>query len=247
MKTLIAIAISIELVSCAQSTLVLKQIHLQEDLLCQAYRTDSLQLLEQFFTHWQRDRAPLSRDNRANLSAIHRTVYQIFEDFANDELEKYPNAYSGSPFCMIQNEIQFSVEDTAKFSRSFSSQDFSEVIEDFKPLPSSLQAKVVYVTPRYEKLLEDFIKGNCPGSGKRTYDHPWPGWPRANFLEQMVQLRASLLGFHIHTLPRVSVRLNSTLLQAFVYSSHGNIWRTDLFRNAGRKWVYVESFGFAIE
>jgi hypothetical protein len=247
MKTFFAIAISLELVSCAQSPFVLKQIHLQEDLLCQAYRTDSLQLLEQFFTKWQNNRLPLSRDNRARLSEIHQTVYQIFEDFINYEIEKYPHAYRGSPFCMIQNEIDFSVVDTSTFHRSFSNYDFSDAIDDFRPLPSSLHAKVVYVTPPYETILQNFIRGQCPGSGKRTYDQPWPGWPRASFLEQMVQLRASLGGFHIHTLPRVSVRLNSTLSQAVVYSYHGNISQSDLYKNAHGRWQYVMPISSSIE
>jgi hypothetical protein len=247
MKTLVAIAISVELVSCAQSPFVLKQIHLQENLLCQAYRTDSLQLLEQFFTNWQRDRAPLSPDNRAKLSPIEQTVYQVFEDFINDALEKHPNAYTGSPFCMIQNDIQFSVVDSATFAHSFSNHDFSDAIDDFRPLPSRLRSNVVYVTPLYETLIENFIKGHCPGSGKRTYDQPWPGWPRANFLEQMVQLRASLGGFHIHTLPRLSVRLNSTLSQAIVHSNRGNFFGTDLFRKTNGRWEYVKMIGWSIE
>lgn len=249
MKTLIAFAMSSGLISCAPSVTAIVPLRLQfqEDLLCQAFRTDSLQLLEQFFNNWQRDRIPLSRDNRTHLSDVHRAVYEIFEDFSDRELASVPDRYTRSPFCMIQNEILFSLVDTSHFDDSMASKAVMDTIENFKPLPSSLRSRVVHVTPRYETLLQDFIKGTCPGSNKRAYDKPWPGWPRANFLEQKVHLSASLLGFRIHTLPWVSVQLDSTLTQALVKWSRGNIWGTDLFRVTNGRWEHVKSMGWAIE
>jgi hypothetical protein len=247
MKPLVALGILIGLVSCAPPPLVIKHYQPQEDLLCQAYRTDSLQLLEQFFTNWQRNRVPLPHEDRAKLSEIHQIVYRLFEDYCDEDLNKDSSGYSRYPFCIIQNQIQYSVVDTAVFARSYSSHDYSDTIKDFRPLPESLRSKVVYVTPRYELILQSFIKGNCPGSAKNAYERLWRGWPTAGFLEQMVRLRASLLGFHIHSLPWLSVRLNSTLSQAVVDSYRGNTWSTDLYRIANGRWVHTESLGFSIE
>jgi hypothetical protein len=112
-------------------------------------------------------------------------------------------------------------------------------LKDFRPKPNLLSNKIIYKNNLYDKTLDDFIKSDCGEDNETKYnDLTWRGWPRANFLEQVVHIRAAMLGFSYHTLPYVSLDFNSDLSEVIIHSSYTNRWTSELFAKSDGKWKY---------
>lgn len=218
--------------------------------LCEAYYDDSETLLKTFFEQWEKEIKPITGSELKILSDTLHNVYTIYDVYCNYELEKYPQAFRDCPYYIIQNEIKYTISDQEHISYPIpdSTIILSKQITNFRPFPQNINKKYVYASSLYKAVLESFITDKH-GEEKKSkyYNNPWPGWPRANFLEQIVQLRAGLLGFHYYTLPYISLDFNKNMNEVIIESRLGNTWTSELFILKNDVWVYRRSYNFSIE
>ena len=171
-----------------------------KDQLCEAFQADSISLLNLFFEERHKSKKPFSDFEFTFVSDTVKMIYKVYNDFCNREIEKNPGYYN-LHYCIIQNQIkcQISILEHLDHYIPDSCILISNTITDFHPFPEQIKNKTVYKAKLYDSVLEDFIKSNC-GEYNETkyYDLTWRGWPRANFLEQVIHVRAAIMGLASH-------------------------------------------------
>jgi hypothetical protein len=206
--------------------------------LLNAYDNKSLTMLKQFYTQWQSEIKPISKKERSKLSDTLQKVYQVFEFYSN--LNEKPNRYNRSLYCMVQNQIEFSITnvDHITFPLPDSLLIKKDTLIDFRPIHKKLQSKIVYLSPLYLSVLKSFVNQDTLQINdveKKMYDKvDFPGWPHANFLANITEIRASTMGFLFTTFPDLDIEFNKNMDEAIVNSSIGfSFWGELLVKQSG--------------
>ena len=219
-----------------------------EDQLCEAFEDDSIPLLNRFFEEWHQLKKPITDFEFENTNDTVRILYNVFNDFSNTEIRKYPKLFN-SPYCIIQSTLKFRISSRKHLDYPLPALTIIVVdtLKDFRPAPNLLSSKIIYKNDFYDKILDDFIKSDCGEDNEKKYnDLTWRGWPRANFLEQVVHIHAALLGFSYHTLPYVSLDFNKDLSEVIIHSSLASSWTSELFALREGKWKFIKYFYTAV-
>ena len=212
--------------------------------LCEAFNEDSIPLLNLFFEEWHNSKKPFSDFEFNYASDTVKMIYKVFNNFCNREIEKNPGYYN-SHYCIIQNQIKYQISTLEHLNYPIPDSCIliSKTITDFRPFPNKIKNKTVYKSKLYDSVLEDFIKSDCGKENEtKYYDLTWRGWPRANFLEQVVHIRAAMMGFSYQTLPFVSLDFNKNMNEVIIHSSLASSWTSELFVLSEGKWKFIKSF-----
>ena len=243
---LIQICFLFFLPSCATTSLQ----NIKENQLCEAYEKDSIALLNNFFNNWANEIKPISNNEILKLSDTLKIVYKVYENFTHNRLIKYRNVYNTTKYCMVQNEIEFRISNENLLLNPILPSEivYSKILLNFRPVINDLGSQIVYVNHLYASVLRSFIKSKCGGKTNSKYSgDPWNCWPRANFLSKVVSLRASLMGFHFHTLPEISLTFNKSLNEVIISACFGSMWTEELYVLSKDGWKFKESFSTTIE
>lgn len=212
------------------------------NILCNAYEKNSIEQLRKFFNMWHKEITPLSKNEKAKLNDQDKIVYKIFEDYTDYYLTSNLNLFNKKQYIMLQNEIDYFLYDSKNTS-------VKHIIYNFTPLPNNIDSsKIVFVSPTYKVTIKSFIETKCESRYESKYKKkPWPGWPKANFLERITHLNASLLSFHIYTAPYVSIRINPKKRESVIEWKLGFASGADLFCFVNNKWIFKEGLSRSIE
>jgi len=132
----------------------------QAELLEQAYREKSNDLLEQFFTIWRNEIPTISEIEFSNLNDTLKQAYNVFAVF-------YKACNVDAEYLMVQNEMDIVITDTLyciekqEFSVKFfyKTNSFTR-IKDFRPKINCEDKKPVYMSEEYRNILNDFLQKN---------------------------------------------------------------------------------------
>ncbi|MGB8319437.1 MAG: hypothetical protein WCE54_14985 [Ignavibacteriaceae bacterium] len=243
---LIQICFLFLLQSCATTSLQ----KIKENQLCEAYEEDSIALLNNFFDNWSNEIKSISNNEKLKLSDTLKTVYKVYGVFIHNHLTKYHNEYNATKYCMVQNEIKFRItNDNLLLNPILPSEiAYSKNLLNFRPVINDLGSQIVYVNYLYASALNSFIKGKCGKKTNSKYSgEPWNCWPRANFLSKVVSLSASMMGFHFHTLPEISLTFNKSLNEVIISACFGSIWTKELYVLSEDRWKFKESLSTTVE
>lgn len=221
----------------------------QQKLLHEAFCNDSLPLLNQFFENWHKEIQPVTYIKRLIMPGIHQAVYKVYESFCNYEIEKNQEIYEYYPYCIAQNRIPFKVLSCIHLDETFSESDIikKDTVSDFRALPGKLKTNIVYATPAYTKILNNYLKNTCACAKHNEDTSDSSKISQVNFLHKLVFLRCNMGGLILSSLPLVRIIFNNNQSEAIVYWNGGGFGGSSLFILADGEWKFKESLVTWIE
>jgi len=199
----------------------------QEELLNLAYQNKSNGMLGEFFSRWQQEIQPISEQEFASQSEIEQTIHEIFEKFYDP---RYPSKlggsewgdklYQGHSYFIVHNKLYYrqvdepGSENTLWFSSREEYEQFvatRDSIDNFRPRLDFSKTKVVYLTEKYESLLNDFLGRDLSQVGESNIANPaqaeGESQNRLQFLKKKANIIPGHWGFSWHILTHPEIRL----------------------------------------
>lgn len=235
------------------------------NFLCDAYQTLDYDKLDLFFNEWYQKSTPISKEEFAQLSKVHKATYNLYHAFyypfgiddsylskddkkhfnSNpDSLEEFYLPYKAVEYIVIQNHIDIKVASNIWeiLKPDFSDAEPNIVAEDsvitFRPNLKLKNKKVLYLTDKYDSSITRFIDGHF-----NIFQQPDT---LAHYKLQFLKKKIWVLpghwgGIHIETLPLVqSIVYNKQLWLAKVYFRA--TWYSGgdaLYVRLGNKWFEI--------
>lgn len=125
-------------------------------ILEKAYNEQSLDLLQTFITNWENSFSPISCVQFEELTETEKKVYRMYTSYYNPfNIKQYQGSdvedgrYAKEKYIIVQTDMRYSFKG-----------ETSTNILNLRPNFDSLDAKVLYLTEQYEKLLDEFFDYN---------------------------------------------------------------------------------------
>lgn len=172
-------------------------------------RLDSLKF---FFDEWNKSILPNAdsfvkqNDTLISVYAIFKKMYKPYNlsELGNWEIADSFNI--GFPYCVIQNNIYFSVVPSDTLNNYSSLQGDIDTITDFRPQTGIEKYKILYLVPEYHVALDSFLAGAN-------------NLPKAEAIRNFIPLTHAHSGsyWHLGTFPLIeTITLNRKLNEAIV-------------------------------
>ncbi len=224
----------------------------QEELLGIAYQEKSVDKLNAFFERWQAEISPITDSEYNNLMPVEKEIYKIHKTIfkPNDEnMIRSVNGPSisikGKSIIIIQDRFGYIIDDSLRSLMDLRSQDTIHYpIVNFRPNMNIPDYSVVYLTRKYETILDNFLGEEFGPFGEGSVMNP--SHPRGEsklrhqFLELVVRIIPGHWGgyWHFATHPAIGyITINSELTRALLDYRAGWGGRSIELYREGEDWV----------
>ncbi len=223
----------------------------QKQRLINAFATGSLEGLNQFFANWHALSTPIGQVERQSLATAVAHAYSIFENFYRPYDEIVGNQpLSEAPCFIVQGAVIVTIRPTLerdKFGEYDSEPLEKFVVKDFNPRLPKIQARSVYLTEGYERMLSCFLGGEhlpigWSGDVMATPTAIKASLRRQEFLQHMATIiRGHWSGWRIISDPKViSIDFVPTLDEAVVLFESGYAGGEAVYYHNEGRWVLVD-------
>lgn len=132
-----------------------------------AFEKNSKSMYKDFLTEWRKESVPIR--SKDSLSAIDKDIYEIYTDFYNPFNlsrigygERGEELYSRVKYVVVQNSIYaFTYKtDSIDFNSMFEKDTLihsKDSIMNFRPNLFFQEARVLYLTPKYDTIINKFL------------------------------------------------------------------------------------------
>jgi hypothetical protein len=203
----------------------------QKDRLVYGFLINSNSYLEAFFEFWSDHSKPIDRKD-LNYPEIINAAYDIFEDFYNPkDLRRIADpqwgdsAYKSNGYIIVQNSLV--INQCGSFDDEGFPKDETNTLEleiqNFRPTLNLPESRIVYLSPKYQKQLSEFMgKEYVPATTKNLMDPAFAvneSRKRQQYINQYARIYHGHWGNYWHFIshPEVtSISFNQDLTKAVV-------------------------------